>query len=81
MVDLLDVSIIIACLQGCAGPAHGGNSLVISISNFPLFADSALGRCMVVCACDTYRQPSLSGPGARLGRRPWCAYALYGFDE
>ena len=42
MVDLLDVSIIIACLQGCAGPAHGGNSLVISISNFPLFADSAL---------------------------------------
>jgi hypothetical protein len=32
------VSIIIACLQGCAGPAHGGNSLVISISNFPLFA-------------------------------------------
>ena len=42
MVDLLDVSISIVCLRGCAGPAHGGNSFVISISNFHLFADRAI---------------------------------------
>ena len=42
MVDLLDVSIAIVCLRGCDGPAHGGSSFVISISNFPLFAGRAV---------------------------------------
>jgi len=69
MVDLLDVSIIIACLQGCAGPAHGGNSLVISISNFPLFADSALMGFVWSCVLAILiGSPPCQGPAPG-----WCA--------
>ena len=43
IVDLLDTTIEIECLDGCSGgPADGGNEFTISLTNFPLFSDIAL---------------------------------------